>query len=182
VDATIGRPILFVGTGERLDAFEAFHPDRMASRILGMGDVLTLIERAEATMSADAAAEMERKLRRHQFTFSDFLDQLQQVRQMGPLDQLLEMIPGFAKARAGGLTVDEKQLRKIEAMIQSMTPQERAAPAMIDGGRRRRIARGSGVTVQDVNRLLKQFEETRRLMRQMEERVRGGKSLPFPPR
>ncbi len=182
VVATIGRPIVFVGTGERLEALEAFHPDRMASRILGMGDVLTLIERAEATMSADAAAEMERKLRRHQFTLSDFLDQLQQVRQMGPLDQLLEMIPGFAKARAGGLTVDEKQLRKIEAMIQSMTPEERAAPAIIDGGRRRRIARGSGVTVQDVNRLLKQFEETRRLMRQMEERVRGGKSLPFPPR
>jgi signal recognition particle subunit SRP54 len=182
VVATIGKPILFVGTGERTDALEAFHPDRMASRILGMGDVLTLIERAEATTSAEAAAELERKLRRHQFTLSDFLDQLRQVRQMGPLDQLLEMIPGFARARATGLTVDEKQLHKIEAMIQSMTPQERETPAMIDGSRRRRIARGSGVTVQDVNRLLKQFEETRRLMRQMEERVRGGRSLPFPPR
>jgi signal recognition particle subunit SRP54 len=182
VVATIGRPILFVGTGERTDALEAFHPDRIASRILGMGDVLTLIERAEATMSAASAAEMERKLRRHQFTLSDFLEQLHQVKQMGPLDQVLEMIPGFAKARASGLTVDEKQLGRIEAMIQSMTPQERATPAIIDGSRRRRIARGSGATVQDVNRLLKQFEDTRRLMRQMDGRVRGGKTLPFPPR
>jgi len=182
VVATIGRPILFVGTGERTDALEAFHPDRIASRILGMGDVLTLIERAEATMSAASAAEMERKLRRHQFTLSDFLEQLHQVKQMGPLDQVLEMIPGFAKARASGLTVDEKQLGRIEAMIQSMTPQERATPAIIDGSRRRRIARGSGATVQDVNRLLKQFEDTRRLMRQVDERVRGGKTLPFPPR
>ncbi len=182
VVATIGRPILFVGTGERTDALEAFHPDRMASRILGMGDVLTLIERAEATMSAEAAAEIERKLRKHQFTLGDFLDQLRQVRQMGPLDQLLEMIPGFSKAKASGLTVDEKQLGRIEAMIQSMTPYERSAPAIIDGSRRRRIARGSGVTVQDVNRLLKQFDEARRLMRHMEERARGGRGLPFPPR
>ncbi|MGQ0551181.1 MAG: signal recognition particle protein [Armatimonadota bacterium] len=179
VVATIGRPILFAGTGERPEALEPFHPDRMAARILGMGDVLTLIERAEATMSAEAAAEMERKLRRAQFTLADFLEQLRAVRQMGPLDQLLEMIPGAAKAKAAGLTVDEKQLGRIEAMIQSMTLQERNTPSIIDGSRRRRIARGSGVTVQDVNRLLKQFEEARRLMRHVDDRVRGGR--PFPP-
>lgn len=182
VVATINRPILFVGVGERPEALEPFHPDRMASRILGMGDVLTLIERAEATMSAETAAEMERKLRRHQFTLSDFLEQLRQVRQMGPLDQLLEMIPGFSKVRASGLVVDEKQLGRIEAMIQSMTAQERAAPAIIDGSRRRRIARGSGATVQDVNRLLKQFEEARRLLRRVDDHARGGRTLPFPPR
>ncbi|MBI3997760.1 MAG: signal recognition particle protein [Armatimonadetes bacterium] len=182
VVSAIGRPILFVGVGERLDALEAFHPDRMASRILGMGDVLTLIERAQEATSAASAAETERKLRRAQFTLSDFLEQLRQVRQMGPLDQLLDMIPGFAKARQAGLTVDEKQLRRIEAMIQSMTPQERATPSIIDGSRRRRIARGSGVTVQEVNRLLKQFEEARRLLRHVDEHARGRGPLPFPPR
>ncbi len=167
VVATIGRPILFVGVGERPDALERFHPDRMASRILGMGDLLTLIERAEAAVSAEDAAEMERKLRRQQFTLGDFLEQLRQVRRMGPLDQLLEMIPGFGRMREAGAQVDEGQLRKIEAMIQSMTPRERDSPTVIDGSRRRRIARGSGVTVQDVNRLLKQFEQARRLMRQV---------------
>ncbi|MGQ0571265.1 MAG: signal recognition particle protein [Armatimonadota bacterium] len=178
VVATTGRPVLFVGTGERPEALEAFHPDRMASRILGMGDMLTLIERAEASVSAEQAAEMERKLRRHQFTLSDFLDQLRQVRQMGPLDQILDMIPGFARAKLPGVTIDERQLRRVEAVIQSMTPQERATPAVIDGSRRRRIARGSGVTVQEVNRLLKQFDEARRLMRQVEERARGARTLP----
>ncbi|MDR7483016.1 MAG: signal recognition particle protein [Armatimonadota bacterium] len=182
VVATLGRPILFVGAGEKLDALEPFHPDRMAGRILGMGDVLTLIEKAEATVSAERAAELERRLRRARFTFEDFLEQLKQVRQMGPLDQLLEMIPGFARARAVGLSVDERQLRRVEAMIQSMTPAERADPALIDGSRRRRIARGSGTTVQDVNRLLKQFEETRRLLRHVDERGRSGRGLPFPPR
>jgi len=182
VVATIDRPILFVGTGERPDALEPFHPDRMASRILGMGDVLTLIERAEEAMSTEAAADLERKLRRAQFTLSDFLEQLRAVRQMGPLEQVLEMIPGFAKARAAGLQVDEKQLARIEAMIQSMTAQERATPSIIDGSRRRRIARGSGVAVQEVNRLLKQFEEARRLMRHMDDRVRSGRPFPLPPR
>lgn len=174
VVAVTGRPILFVGTGERSDALEAFHPDRMASRILGMGDMLTLIERAEATSTAQAAAELERKIRRHQFTLADFLEQLRQVRQMGPLDQLLEMIPGFSRARLDGLAVDEQAVRRIEAIIQSMTPAERAAPAIIDGSRRRRIARGSGTTVQEINRLLRQFEQARHLMRQAVERGRGG--------
>jgi signal recognition particle subunit SRP54 len=176
--ATTGVPILFVGTGERPDALEPFHPDRMASRILGMGDVLTLIERAEQTLTTEQAAELERKLRRAQFTFADFLDQLRQVRQMGPIDQLLEMIPGFSRAKLSGMTVDESQLRRIEAMIQSMTAQERVQPHIIDGSRRRRIAAGSGTSVQDVNRLLKQFEQVRRLMRQMDDRGRAGRLFP----
>jgi signal recognition particle subunit SRP54 len=172
VVAATGKPILFMGVGERPEAIEAFHPDRMASRILGMGDILTLIERAEQTVSAERAAELERKLRKHQFTLADFLEQLQQVRQMGPLDQLLDMIPGFARARIPGMSVDERQLKRIEAMIHSMTPKERAQPAIIDGSRRRRIARGSGTTVQEVNRLLKQFDQVRRMMRQMDDRNR----------
>jgi signal recognition particle subunit SRP54 len=176
--ATTGKPILFVGVGERGDALEAFHPERMASRILGMGDILTLIERAEETVSAEQAAELERKLRKQQFTLADFLEQMRQVRQMGPLDQLLDMIPGFARAKLPGVTVDEKQLRRIEAMIQSMTPREREQPAVIDGSRRRRIAAGSGTSVQDVNRLLKQFDQVRRLMRHVDERGRFGRFLP----
>lgn len=178
VVAVTGRPVLFVGTGERVDALEAFHPDRMASRILGMGDVLTLIERAEAAISAEQAAAMERRLRRHQFTLVDLLEHMRQVREMGPLDQLLEMIPGFARARLPGVSVDERQLRRVEAMIQSMTPQERQQPSIIDGSRRRRIALGSGVTVQEVNRLLKQFEQVRQMMRRADERGRAGRLFP----
>jgi signal recognition particle subunit SRP54 len=178
VVATTGKPIVFVGVGERPEALEAFHPDRMASRILGMGDILTLIERAEQTVSAEQAAEIERKLRKQQFTLADFLEQLRQVRQMGPIDQLLEMIPGFARAKMPGVAVDESQLKRIEAMIQSMTPQERAQPAVIDGSRRRRIAAGSGTSVQDVNRLLKQFDQVRRLMRHADDRGRFGRLLP----
>lgn len=178
VVATTGRPIVFVGVGERPEALEVFHPDRMASRILGMGDILTLIERAEEAVSAERAAELEKKLRRQRFTLGDFLEQLQQVRQMGPLDQLLEMIPGFARAQLPGLSVDERQVKRIEAMIQSMTPQEREQPAIIDGSRRRRIARGSGTSVQDINRLLKQFDQVRRMMRQAGDRGRFGRLLP----
>lgn len=182
VVATIGRPIVFVGVGERPDALEPFHPDRMASRILGMGDVLTLIERAEEAVSAESAAEMERKLRRAQFTLADFLEQLRQVRKMGPVDQLLEMIPGFPKAKVPDMAVDERRLHQIEAMIQSMTPAERTSPSIIDGSRRRRIARGSGVSVQDVNRLLKQFEQVRRLVKHVGERAREGRRWPLLPR
>ncbi|MBI4279234.1 MAG: signal recognition particle protein [Armatimonadetes bacterium] len=177
--AVTGCPIAFIGVGERVDALEPFHPDRMASRILGMGDVLTLVERAQETMDEEAAREMERKLRRREFTLQDFLDQMRQVRKMGPLDQLLEMIPGLGRAQAAGLKVDEKQLGRIEAIINSMTREERHHPEVIDGSRRRRIARGSGTTVQDVNRLLKQFDEARRLMRQIEGMSRKGR-LKFP--
>ncbi len=182
VVATIGRPILFLGTGERLDALEPFHPDRVASRILGMGDVLTLIERAQEQVTAEQAREMERKLRRAEFTLEDFTKQLRQVRAMGPLDQILSMIPGMG-ARMRGADLDERQLVRIEAMINSMTPAERRHPETIDGSRRRRIARGSGTSVQDVNRLLRQFQEARKMLKQIESlgRKKGKLPIPFQP-
>ncbi len=182
VVAALDRPIFFVGTGERVEALEPFHPDRMASRILGMGDVLTLIERAQAQVTADQAREMERKLRRAEFTLEDFTKQLRQVRAMGPLDQLLGMIPGLAP-RMRGAEVDERALGRIEAMINSMTPHERRDPHIIDGSRRRRIARGSGTSVQEVNRLLRQFDEVKKMLRQFESQGhrKGKLPMPFPP-
>jgi len=177
--ATLGRPILFIGTGERLEALEPFHPDRIASRILGMGDVLTLIERAQEQVTAEQAKELERKLRRAEFTLEDFTQQLRQVRAMGPLDQVLAMIPGVG-SRVRGMDVDERQLGRIEAMINSMTPQERRHPEIIDGSRRRRIARGSGTSVQDVNRLLRQFQEARRMLRHIETLGRRKGKFPMP--
>jgi len=173
-----GRPVLFAGTGEKLDGLEPFHPDRMASRILGMGDVLTLIEKAQEAVDAQTAAELERRLRRAEFTLEDFRAQLRSVRKMGPLESLVEMLPGVVRP-AGPARVDEKALRHIEAIIDSMTPDERRHPQIIDGSRRRRIARGSGTTIQEVNRLLKQFDDARKLMKQMGQK-RGG--LQFPPR
>ncbi len=178
-----GCPVLFAGIGEKLDALEPFHPDRMASRILGMGDVLTLIEKAQESVDAQAAAEMERKLRRAEFTLEDFRTQLRQVRSMGPLDRLLELVPGLS-GRVQGVAgqLDEKALARVEAMINSMTPDERRHPHIIDGSRRRRIARGSGTSIQDVNRLLKQFEEAKRLLKQVgdfEKKGRHGK-IKFP--
>ncbi|MGH2349190.1 MAG: signal recognition particle protein, partial [bacterium] len=175
-------PVLFVGTGEKLEGLEPFHPDRMASRILGMGDVMTLIERAQDTVDAAAAAEMERKLRRAEFTLEDFRDQLRQVKKMGPLESLLEMLPGAGgRARALAGSVDEKSLRRVEAMIDSMTVEERRHPHVIDGSRRRRIARGSGATIQDVNRLLRQFEEARKLFRRVGEMQKGKRGkIQFP--
>ncbi|HEV2358453.1 MAG TPA: signal recognition particle protein [bacterium] len=186
VVATLGVPILYVGTGERLEALEAFHPDRMASRILGMGDVLTLIEKAQEQVTVDEAREMERKLRRADFTLEDFTKQLRQVRAMGPLDQVLGMIPGLNARRAGDAAgeVDERQLTRIEAMINSMTPGERRHPEVIDGSRRRRIARGSGTSVQEVNRLLRQFTEAKKMLKQLESMGRrAGRlgRLPTPP-
>jgi len=182
VVATLGRPILFLGTGERLDALEPFHPDRIASRILGMGDVLTLIERVQAQVTAEQARELEHKLRRAEFTLDDFLRQLRQVRAMGPLDQLLAMMPGLG-ARAQGAGMDERVLARIEAMINSMTPFERRRPEIIDGSRRRRIARGSGTSVQEVNRLLRQFGDARKMLKQIEGlgRRKGTLPLPFQP-
>ncbi len=178
VVATVGRPILFVGTGERLDAFEPFHPDRMASRILGMGDVLTLVERAQEVLDAGRAAELERKLRRAEFTLDDFRQQLEQVRRMGPLDALLDLVPGLRGRRP---EVDEREFRHMQAILDSMTPQERQNPAILNASRKRRIARGSGTTVQDVNRLLKQFEEAKRMMRELERMGRRGRRFPLPP-
>src|SRR6195256_5258110 len=163
VKAVTGKPILFASTGEKLDQFERFHPDRMAQRILGMGDVMTFIEKAESQVDADEAAEMERKLRRAEFTLEDFLSQMKQVRRMGPLSNLLGMIPGMAGAKElRGLKIDERELDRIEAIILSMTPEERRRPELIKGSRRLRIARGSGTNVQAVNQLVKQFGPLRK--------------------
>lgn len=167
VKAVTGCPIKFVGMGEKLDALEPFHPDRMASRILGMGDILSLVEKAQANFDQEKAREMERKIRKQEFTLEDFLQQMQQMRSMGPLEDLLGMIPGMGKQmKELKGQVDEKELARVEAIIQSMTPGERRDPSIINGSRKKRIARGSGTRVQDVNRLLKQFEDSRKLMKQ----------------
>jgi signal recognition particle subunit SRP54 len=162
-----GRPILFASTGERLDQFERFHPDRMAQRILGMGDVMTLIEKASREYESDQAAELERKLRKGEFTLDDFLSQLKAVRRMGPLSSVLGMLPGMAGERMRGLKVDDRQVDRVEAIILSMTPEERRRPELIKGSRRLRIAKGSGTTVSQVNGLVKQFDQMRKLMRQL---------------
>lgn len=179
VKAVTGKPIKFTGVGEKTDALEPFHPDRMARRILGMGDVLTLIEKAEQAMDEQTRQRMAERLLTAEFDLEDFLEQLRQVRNMGPIDQLLGMIPGLAGAKQlKGLQIDETELKRIEAVIQSMTPEERRHPEIINGSRRRRIAAGSGTRVQDVNRLLKQFEQTKRMMKQLgafEKKAKRGK-------
>jgi signal recognition particle subunit SRP54 len=171
------RPIKFAGVGEKIDDLEPFHPDRMASRILGMGDVLTLIEKAEEAFDEAEAKKMEEKLRKAEFTFEDFLSQMQALKRMGPLSQVMGMLPGMSKLPLGDDQVD-RQLPKIEAMIRSMTPEERTDPSVIKGGRRRRIAAGSGTTIQDVNKLVKQFEQARKLMKMMS--GGGGKGMRMP--
>jgi signal recognition particle subunit SRP54 len=167
VNAVTGKPILFASTGEKLDQFERFHPDRMAQRILGMGDVLSLIEKAERQFDEDDALALERKLRRNEFGLDDFLDQLKMVRKMGPLTSILGMIPGLAGHQLQNMKVDERELDRIQAIILSMTPEERRRPELIKGSRRLRIARGSGTNVQQVNRLVKQFGQMRKVMRQV---------------
>jgi len=161
-----GRPIKFATTGEKLGDFDAFHPDRLAGRILGMGDVLTLIERAEELVDRQQAEAMERKLREASFTLEDFLDQLQQVKRMGPLSQVLGMLPGMSQ-QLKDVEVDDRDLARVEAIIRSMTPRERANPKILNGSRRARIARGSGTTTQQVNALVKQFDEARKMMKQL---------------
>ncbi|NLM51356.1 MAG: signal recognition particle protein [Firmicutes bacterium] len=175
VRAVTGCPIKFVGLGEKTDAFEPFYPDRMASRILGMGDVLTLIEKAQATFDEKKAKELEKKMRTQQFTLEDFLEQLQQLKQMGPLQQLLEMLPGMGGMgkKLKGMQVDEKEFVKVEAIIQSMTKEERHNPSIINSSRRRRIAAGSGTKVQDVNNLLKQFNLMNKMMKQLTKMEKG---------
>jgi len=163
------KPIKFVGMGEKLDQLEPFYPDRMASRILGMGDVLGLIEKAQASFDEKKALELEKKMRNASFTLDDFLDQLEQMKNMGPLSEVLEMIPGIGSKQLKGLNVDEKELVKIEAIIKSMTKKERSNPDIIDSSRRQRIAKGSGTSIQDVNKLLKQFKETKKLMKKFNE-------------
>jgi signal recognition particle subunit SRP54 len=167
VKAVTGKPIMFASTGEKLDQFERFHPDRMAQRILGMGDVMSLIETAERQFDETQAAELERKLRRNEFGLDDFLDQLKTIRRMGPLTNLLSMIPGFAGTQLKNLKVDERELDRIQAIILSMTAEERSRPELIKGSRRLRIARGSGTNVQQVNQLVKQFGQMRKMMRQV---------------
>jgi signal recognition particle subunit SRP54 len=167
VKAVTGKPILFASVGEKLDQFERFHPDRMAQRILGMGDVMSLIEKAEAQIEEDEAKELERKMRRNEFTLEDFLKQLKTVRRMGPLQSILGMMPGLAGHQLSNMKVDERELDRVEAIILSMTPEERRRPELIKGSRRLRIAKGSGTNVQAVNQLVKQFDQMRKLMRQM---------------
>jgi signal recognition particle subunit SRP54 len=177
-----GKPIKFAGIGEKLDALEPFHPERMASRILGMGDVLSLIEKAEAAVDQQKAEELERKLRENRFDFEDYLEQIQQMRSMGPLDQILGMIPGFNSRRMQGVEIDESQVGRVEAIIRSMTKEERRRPELLNGSRRRRIAMGSGTSVQEVNRVIKQFDEMRKMIRDLSEMEQGGKrrrSMPF---
>jgi signal recognition particle subunit SRP54 len=167
VKAVTGKPILFASTGEKLDQFERFHPDRMAQRILGMGDVLSLIEKAEQQFDESDALALERKLRRNEFGLDDFLDQLKMVRKMGPMTSILGMIPGFAGHQLQNMKLDERELDRIQAIILSMTPEERRRPELIKGSRRLRIARGSGTNVQQVNKLVKQFGQMRKVMRQV---------------
>jgi signal recognition particle subunit SRP54 len=167
VKAVTGKPILFASTGEKLENFERFHPDRMAQRILGMGDVLSFIERAEQQVQEDEAKDLERKLRKGEFTLEDFLGQLRMMRRMGPLQSLLGMLPGFGGQQLKNMKVDERELDRIEAIMLSMTPEERRRPELIKGSRRLRIARGSGTSVQQVNQLVKQFGQMQKVMKQI---------------
>ena len=177
-----GKPIKFIGTGEKLDAIEVFHPDRMASRILGMGDILSLIEKAEAAYDAKNALEMEKKIREQTFTLDDFLDQMKQLKKMGSLEQIAGMIPGMKTGALKDAQIDEKQMARTEAIILSMTKAERTKPEIINGSRRKRIANGSGTTVEEVNKLLRQFDQMKKMMKQftsMGKRKFGGFKLPF---
>lgn len=174
IRAVTEKPIKFVGMGEKMDALEPFHPERMASRILGMGDVLSLIEKAQANVDMDKAKELEEKFMTQSFTFDDFIEQLQAVKKMGPLDELLKMIPGASKMKGlENAKVDEKQMGRIEAIIYSMTPTEKTNPEIISASRKKRIATGSGTSIQEVNRLLKQFEEMKKMMKQMTGMTQG---------
>ncbi len=178
-----GKPIKFIGTGEKMDALELFHPDRMASRILGMGDILSLIEKAEQAYDEKNAKELEKKMREQTFTLEDFLEQMHQLKKMGNLDQLLAMMPGANTGALKNAQIDENQMVKTEAIILSMTRQERIKPDIINGSRRKRIANGSGTTVEDVNKLLKQFDQMKKMMKQFsgmgKRRMLGGLKLPF---
>ncbi|WP_295631435.1 signal recognition particle protein [uncultured Mitsuokella sp.] len=182
VKAVTGVPIKFIGLGEKLEPLEPFHPDRMASRILGMGDVLSLVEKAQATFDMEEAKKMEKKLRKDEFTLDDFLSQMQQVKKLGSLDNILGLIPGMGglkKQLAGqDIDLDGKEMRQIEAIIKSMTPKERANINIINGSRRKRIAMGSGTRVQDVNKLLKQFGEMKKMMKKMKKMQKGKKGMP----
>ena len=178
-----GKPIKFIGTGEKMDAIELFHPDRIASRILGMGDVLSLIEKAEAAFDEKNAREMEKKFREQTFSLEDFLEQLYQLKKMGNLDQIIGMMPGVKAGSLKDAQADESQMKRIEAIILSMTREERLRPETINGSRRKRIAKGSGTSVEEVNKLLRQFDQMKKLMKQFSKpgklRGFGGMKMPF---
>ncbi|MBF4499914.1 signal recognition particle protein [Savagea sp. SN6] len=176
-----GKPIKFVGMGEKMDALEPFHPERMASRILGMGDVMSLIEKAQANVDEEKAKELEDKFMNQTFTLDDFLEQMDQVKKMGPLDELLKMIPGMNKMKGlENAQVDEKQMGQIEAIIRSMTPEERTFPEKMNASRKKRVATGSGTTISQVNRLLKQFEDMKKMVKQMSGMAGKGKKKKMP--
>jgi signal recognition particle subunit SRP54 len=180
IGSVSGLAVKFLGTGEKTDALEVFYPDRLAGRILGMGDVLSLIERAQETFDAKAAEKAADKLRRNAFTLEDFLEQMQQMKKMGPIGQLLEMVPGLGgMAKEAQGAVDRGELKRVEAIILSMTPTERADPAILNGSRRRRIAAGSGTTLPDVNRLVKQFGEMQKVMKMVARSGGRRPALPF---
>jgi signal recognition particle subunit SRP54 len=172
-----GKPIKFIGTGEKLDAIEPFHPERMASRILGMGDVLSLIEKAEAAFDGKKAEELERKLREQSFSLSDYLDQFKQIKNMGSMEQLLSMMPGIKPGALKDAKIDERQMSRMEAIILSMTQRERDKPDVINSSRKKRIAAGSGTSVEEVNKLLRQYEQTNKLMKQFAGGGFGGKKF-----
>lgn len=183
IRSVTNKPIKYVGMGEKLDQLELFYPDRMSSRILGMGDMLSLIEKAQESFDEKKALELEKKIRTQQFTFDDFLDQLEQMQNLGPLDEIIGMIPGMNSKKLKGIDVDEKELDRIKAIIQSMTISERENPVIIDSSRRKRIANGSGTSVQEVNRLLKQFKETKKMMKRitgMEKTIKKKGKAGFP--
>jgi signal recognition particle subunit SRP54 len=179
IRAVTGKPIKFLSVGEKLDQLEAFHPERMASRVLGMGDVVSLVERAQEAVDIEQAAKLEQKLRRQEFTLVDFMEQLQQIKKMGPLQDLLSMVPGLPNKTLKNINVDDRAFVKIEAIINSMTLEERHRPQIINGSRRKRIARGSGSAVQDVNRLLNQYEMMRKMIKSMSRGTGRRQSLPF---
>ncbi len=183
IKAVTGKPIKYAGMGEKLNDLESFHPDRMASRILGMGDMLSLIEKAQSTIDEKKAIELEKKIMSQQFTFEDFLEQLQQMKNMGPLSQIVDMIPGFKTGKLKDLEVDDKELARVEAIINSMTKKERQDPSVLNASRRKRIAAGSGNSIQDVNKVIKNFEQTRKMFKQFsgmgKDFKKGRHKLPF---
>jgi len=171
IKAVVNKPIKFVGTGEKMDALDVFYPKRMADRILGMGDVVSLVERAQEQYDEESARKLQKKIQKNQFDFEDFLDQLNQIKKMGNVKDLLGMIPGMGKALKN-VEIEDDAFKHIEAIIHSMTPQERKNPTLIDGNRRKRIAAGSGTNLNEVNKLMKQFDETRKMMRMMTNKSR----------
>lgn len=177
IRSVVTKPIKFVGTGEKMDAIDVFHPSRMADRILGMGDIVSLVERAQEQFDEEEAKRLQKKIAKNQFDFNDFIAQIQQIKKMGNLKELASMIPGVGKALKD-IDIDDNAFKGIEAIIYSMTPAERANPAILNGSRRQRIALGSGTNVQEVNKLIKQFDETRKMMRMMTNAKPGGKKLP----